>query len=176
LENDLVVEGEAVTPGGVEHAEIGISDGVIAEIRKSGVTGRRIDASGCLVFPGFIDAHVHLREPGWEKKEDFTTGSLAAIRGGVTTVLDMPNTPEPATSVQALRRKRELATRAAIEVLLYAGVTTSNLGSLRPMAELAVGFKIYLAKTTGSLIYPDGRLEEATRGYFGHWEAGCHSL
>ena len=161
MENDLVVEGEAVLPGGVEHAEIGIRDGVIAEIRKAGSKGRRIDASGCLVFPGFIDAHVHLREPGWERKEDFVTGSLAAARGGVTTVLDMPNTPEPATTVQALRRKKELASKATIEVLPYAGVTASNLGSLGALGELAVGFMFYLAKTTGSLVYPDERLREA---------------
>ncbi|HEV2137430.1 MAG TPA: amidohydrolase family protein [Nitrososphaerales archaeon] len=63
------------------------------------------------VFPGFIDAHVHLREPGWEYKEDFRTGSLAALHG-VTTAVDMPNNLVPTTTTttqSALDEKRRLA-------------------------------------------------------------------
>ena len=60
-------------------------------------------------LPGLIDTHVHLREPGATQKEDFETGTKAAIAGGYTTILDMPNNPEPTVSLEALDKKISLA-------------------------------------------------------------------
>jgi dihydroorotase len=96
MEHDLVVEGTVVGPEGLNSVEVGVSEGKIPEIRKQGLKGkRRISAGRSLILPGFVDVHVHMREPGWEWKEDFRSGSLAAIHGGVTTVVDMPNNPDP---------------------------------------------------------------------------------
>ena len=79
MDYDLVVEGRAVTPGGVRDVQIGVNGTRIAAIKRQGLRGtKRIDAMGCLIFPGFIDVHAHLREPGWEYKEDFTTGTKPA--------------------------------------------------------------------------------------------------
>ena len=158
---DLVVEGEAVLASGVEHAQIGIREGLIAEIKKSGLRGKMIDASGCLVFPGFIDPHVHLREPGWDKKEDFSRGSMAAIHGGVTTMFDMPNNPIPAATPETLRKKRRLAKQAPVDILFFGAVTPQNLHSLAEVKDLVVGYKIYLAETTGNILLPSELLPEA---------------
>ena len=65
-----------------------------------------IDCTGKFIFPGLIDVHVHFRDPGQTQKEDFSSGSKAAISGGVTTVFDMPNNIPPTTTVQNLEKKR----------------------------------------------------------------------
>ena len=76
--------------------DIYLEDGVITEIGEKlkikDKSDRVIDAKGCLVMPGLIDLHVHFRDPGQTQKEDIETGSRAAARGGVTTVVAMPNT------------------------------------------------------------------------------------
>ena len=68
-----------------------------------------IDASGCYLLPGVIDTHVHFRDPGLTHKGDFLSESKAAAAGGVTTVLDMPNTIPQTTSLEALKAKMEMA-------------------------------------------------------------------
>jgi dihydroorotase len=95
---DLIISnGTAFINGKFVQKDIAIEDGVISKI-GAGLSGSNtvganniIDATGLLVLPGLIDPHVHLREPGDTHKEDFKTGSRAAIAGGFTTVMDMPN-------------------------------------------------------------------------------------
>ncbi|MGD0396058.1 MAG: dihydroorotase family protein [Nitrososphaerales archaeon] len=163
MKHDLVVAGKVVSPVEVRETEIGISDGRIAEMKRQGLTGKRIIRAGrALIFPGFIDAHVHMREPGWEWKEDFRTGSEAAVHGGVTTVADMPNNPRPAISPALLREKARLASeKALVDVRLYGGISHKELDELRRISSLVVGFKLYLAKTTGNLTFPPSELERA---------------
>src|SRR3954449_8783233 len=86
--------------GETKQADILVENGVIAKIETNidAIVDRIVDAAGKLVSPGFIDLHVHLREPGGEKKETIATGTLAAARGGFTTIATMPNTrPVPDT-------------------------------------------------------------------------------
>jgi dihydroorotase len=163
MEHDLVVAGKVVSHDGVQEMEIGISDGKIAEMKRQGLAGARtIKAGRALIFPGFIDIHVHMREPGWEQKEDFRTGSEAAVHGGVTTVVDMPNNPRPATNLAALREKARLASKKAlVDVKLYGGVVYKELDELQKVSSLVVGYKLYLAKTTGNLTFPPSELEKA---------------
>ncbi len=163
MEHDLVVEGTVVGPEGPRSLEVGVSEGRISEIRKQGLKGRRrISAGRALIFPGFIDVHVHMREPGWEQKEDFRSGSLAALHGGVTTVVDMPNNPTPTTTPAALEEKRKLAeAKSLVDVRFYGGVTAGSLGTLDAIKDRVAGYKIYLAKTTGDLTFPSGELERA---------------
>src|SRR5208337_226712 len=156
MKHDLVVAGKVVSSSGVQEMEIGISDGKIAEMRRQGLEGTRVIKTGrALIFPGFIDIHVHMREPGWEQKEDFRTGSEAAVHGGVTTVVDMPNNPRPAIDLAVLREKARLASKKAlVDVRFYGGVVYEELDELGRISSLVVGYKLYLAKTTGNLTFP----------------------
>ena len=124
---------------------------VIQSLRlsKNGV-GHRIMTS--LRLPGLIDAHVHLREPGYEVKEDFHSGTAAALAGGVVTVLDMPNTTPPTATPELLAAKARLAqAKAVCDVGLFVGATTSHLDAYLPVAHRACGLKIYVSDTFGSL-------------------------
>src|SRR5690606_20839747 len=83
-----------------------------------------LDASGRHVLPGVIDVHVHFRDPGLTHKEDFLTGSAAAACGGVTTVLDMPNTVPPVNTAAALEQKRRaIEGRSYVDYGLYGAIT-----------------------------------------------------
>jgi dihydroorotase len=105
-----------------------------------------------LQLPGLIDVHVHLREPGGEQKEDMTSGSAAALAGGVTMVLDMPNTAPPIVSAETLAYKRRLAgDKALCDVGLYVGATETNAPDAAGLAGQAIGLKIYLDQTYGLL-------------------------
>lgn len=105
-----------------------------------------------LRLPGLVDAHVHLREPGYEHKENFYTGTAAALAGGVTTVLDMPNTnPPTATPEQFAEKARLAAAKAVCDVGLFVGATTTHVDAYLPIAEMACGLKIYVNDTFGSL-------------------------
>jgi carbamoyl-phosphate synthase/aspartate carbamoyltransferase/dihydroorotase len=103
-------------------------------------------------LPGLIDAHVHLREPGEEQKEDFTTGTAAALAGGVTAVLDMPNTKPPIVGADSLARKRELVARKALcDVGFFVGASSDNAPNCSAVAWQVVGLKVYLDQTHGPL-------------------------
>ncbi|MEX2548031.1 MAG: amidohydrolase family protein [Chloroflexota bacterium] len=108
---DLVVRnGTVVTSNRRREVDIGVIDGRIASIsRRGGLSGtgdEEIDATGHYVLPGVIDGHVQFREPGMEYKEDWMTGSRAAVMGGVTTVLDMPNTIPQTSTPEGARVKQ----------------------------------------------------------------------
>ncbi len=103
-------------------------------------------------LPGLVDAHVHLRQPGYEYKEDFFSGTAAALAGGVTTVLDMPNTnPPTATPEHLLAKARLAAAHAVCDVGLFVGATNSHADAYLPVAQQACALKIYVSDTFGSL-------------------------
>src|SRR5829696_9228346 len=104
-------------------------------------------------LPGLIDPHVHLRDPGAAHKEDFATGTRAALAGGFTLVLDMPNNPgDPTISPEALARKEASAEgRLACDVGLYYGATVGNAPTFGAVAGRVFGLKLYLDHTTGDL-------------------------
>ncbi len=105
-----------------------------------------------LRLPGLVDAHVHLREPGYEHKEDFYSGTVAALAGGVTTVLDMPNTQPPTATPERLQEKARLAAAKAVcDVGLFVGATNDLADAYLPAAPQACGLKIYVSDTFGSL-------------------------
>ena len=86
-----------------------------------------IDASGCLVMPGAVDVHVHLREPGFEKKETIKTGTLSAAKGGVTTIMPMPNLkPCPDDLDSVLLQKELLAKDSLVNAYPYGSVTVNE--------------------------------------------------
>lgn len=123
-----------------------------------------------LRLPGLIDVHVHLREPGGEHKEDFTSGSAAALAGGVTMLLDMPNTSPPVVDVETLALKRRLATSKVVcDVGFYLGASESNAAEVAGLARQAAGLKIYLDQTYGPL---QMRNLAALLDHFRTWPAG----
>ncbi len=167
---DLVVRGGTlVSPEGRTRGGVAIDGGVIVAVGADDAlpTAREtVDASGRHVIPGVIDAHVHFREPGLEYKEDWQTGSAAAACGGVTTVLEMPNTRPPTATVDALKLKQERAAQKAhVDYGIYGLLGQDNLGELPALAEHGViGFKCYMGETVGSIPSPDdGAMLEAFR-------------
>jgi dihydroorotase-like cyclic amidohydrolase len=104
-------------------------------------------------LPGLIDPHVHLRDPGATHKEDFLTGTRAALAGGFTMVIDMPNNPgAPVISPEALVSKAETArVKVVCDVGLYYGATPHNMSTYHQVASQVFGLKLYLDHTTGDL-------------------------
>jgi dihydroorotase-like cyclic amidohydrolase len=108
-------------------------------------------------LPGLIDPHVHLRDPGATHKEDFTSGTRAALAGGFTALLDMPNNPgDPTISPEALARKAESAEgRLACDVGFFYGATPGNAATFEQVPPGVFGLKLYLDHTTGDLKIED---------------------
>lgn len=109
-----------------------------------------------LVLPGLADVHTHLRVPGGEHKEDFQTGTAAALAGGITTILAMPNTSPPLATpevIHATYKQAQADTRC--ELGLFAGASPEHIEHLPALAPYAVALKIYLNDTFGSLRVED---------------------
>ena len=113
-------------------------------------------------FPGFIDVHVHLREPGATHKEDFYTGSRAAIKGGFTHILDMPNNPMPTITDQRLAEKVLLSKKALCDIGFHFGTNGKNTEEFSKVADSPriFGLKIYCNHTTGEMLIEDLALLE----------------
>jgi dihydroorotase len=147
---ELVIRGGLVyVPGGPVAADVLVRDGVVAEVAggASAPDAEVVDATGLWVLPGAIDAHVHSRDPGFPEKEDFGSLTAAAAAGGVTTVLDMPNTLPAVENAAVFAEKIELASsRAVVDFglwgLLGARSSTEDLEGL--VAAGVVGFKAFL--------------------------------
>ena len=163
VKNGTLVSSEAVYP-----ADVAVSAGVFVAIAAPGglalEAAEVYDVAGQYVLPGVIDGHVHFREPGLEYKEDFGSGSRAAVMGGVTTVIDMPNTLPTTSTPELVENKRRLAeAKSYCDFGLLGLVVQENVDQLRPMAHAGVvGYKCFLGETIGNIPAPDdGMLLEA---------------
>ena len=138
--------GRVVDSRGERIADVAVQGGVVVEVGEQLTSGRTIDASGCVVAPGFVDLHAHLREPGKEEAETIETGSRAGAKGGYTALVAMPNTDPPQDSVAVIDFVREQGKRAGLlEVVPSGCITLGRQGeTLAPMAELAAaGVRIF---------------------------------
>lgn len=150
----IVKNARIVSSKGITEADILIEGEWIKKIAKSRMNEKGeevIDASGLLALPGLIDAHVHLRDPGATHKEDFYTGTCAALAGGVTTVLDMPNNNPPTTTVKALKEKQGIALEKAVcDFDFHFGAETNNFNEIMKASPRSL--KMFLGSTTGNLL------------------------
>ena len=145
-ERMVLQSGRVVDSRGERVADVAVQGGVVVEVGEQLTSGRTIDASGCVVAPGFVDLHAHLREPGKEEAETIETGSRAGAKGGYTALVAMPNTDPPQDSVAVIDFVREQGKRAGlVEVVPSGCITLGRQGeTLAPMAELAAaGVRIF---------------------------------
>ncbi|RLF33991.1 MAG: hypothetical protein DRM98_01390 [Thermoplasmata archaeon] len=151
---DLSVEGKAYINGTFEQCCIGVENGKIVEIKKILKADEHFDFGSKLILPAGVDIHVHFRDPGMTYKEDFYTGSLAAVFGGISCVFDMPNNIPPADNVKCLDDKINIGRRkSVVDFGLFAGVTNNNIEELERMSKKCNGFKIYLGSSMLSLLF-----------------------
>jgi len=154
---DLIIrDGTIVRSSGRLVADIAIQDGKIAYVggNPAGKAKEEISAIGRFVMPGVIDTHVHFRDPGHPAKESWSTGSREAVRGGVTTVLDMPNTSPPTLDAETVASK--LANASANSVVNFGVWVGASAESIPRISDLwdsgqVCGTKIFMGSSTGAL-------------------------
>ena len=155
----LIRNGVLVLTQGLERLDIRVRNEIIVEIAQDLTSEHNehvVDASGLLVLPGFIDSHVHFRDPGAPHKEDFLSGTQAALAGGVTTILDMPNTQPPTASRAYLDEKiTRASTKAVVDYGLYFGATDTNIEEAAIVSHKVAALKLYMGSSTGSLLVTD---------------------
>jgi len=130
--------GEVVDATGRRRADVKVRNGVVVEVGED-LDGRRVlDADGCVVAPGLVDLHTHLREPGREEAETVETGARAAALGGYTAVVAMPNTEPAIDTAGVVRQVLEAGARSCCDVRVAGAITVDRAGTqLAPMAEMA---------------------------------------
>ncbi|MCQ2127250.1 MAG: dihydroorotase [Bacteroidaceae bacterium] len=167
----LIKNAKAVDEGQIFEADVYINDGIISDMVRladrgpaspmSG-NGRQaaevIDAKGKYLIPGIIDEHVHFREPGLTHKADISTESRAAVAGGVTSFMDMPNTMPQTTTRQLLEEKFALASQESLaNYSFYLGATNDNMAELLSIDTSRVcGIKLFMGSSTGNMLVDDG--------------------
>ena len=164
--SDLVIKNSKLIGKDGEYS-IGVDEGKITEISRGNLTGDKvIDIKSNYLLPGFIDPHVHFRDPGLVQKEDFKTGSLAAAHGGFATVIDMPNTLPKTNTYKALKDKINIAkSKSSVNFYLQAG--HNSLDEMTKMMELnPISFKVFMDLETDEnleeIFQKLGKLKETT--------------
>jgi dihydroorotase len=158
----LIRGGMVIDATGSRRADVLVRDGRIADVADGidppkGKKARTLDADGCLVAPGLVDLHAHLRQPGREEAETVETASRAAALGGYTAVVAMPNTDPAIDSAGVVREVLELGRDALCQVAVAGAITVGRSGErLAPMGEMAaLGVRLFTDDGAG---VQDGRL------------------
>ena len=160
MTSTLIVNARLVNEGREFDGDLRFADGLITEI-GSGLSARDgeqvIDAAGRRLLPGMIDDQVHFREPGMEYKADIASESAAAVAGGLTSFMDMPNTSPPTLDAAALEDKyARAAGRARANHGFYMGASNDNLEAVRAIDPRATpGLKVFMGASTGNMLVDD---------------------
>jgi len=160
MPDTLIVNARLVNEGREFDGDLRISGARIAEIGQ-GLPARGnetvIDAHGRRLLPGMIDDQVHFREPGMEYKADIATESAAAVAGGLTSFMDMPNTRPPTLDAGALEDKyRRAEGRSRANYGFYMGASNDNLEAIRAIDPRATpGVKVFMGASTGNMLVDD---------------------
>ncbi|MDY6764357.1 MAG: dihydroorotase [Halobacteria archaeon] len=150
-----IKNGRVFHKGRLRDVELLIRRGKISEVAKSVDADRTIDAEGRTVLPGAIDAHVHFRDPGATHKEDWKSGSKSAAAGGVTTVVDQPNTSPPTVNGRGFDQKRELAEeKSIVDFGINGGVTRDWVPEELLSRPLTAFGEVFMADSTGEMGIP----------------------
>ncbi len=141
----VVKGGSVIDHTGERTADVVVDEGRIVAVGPDLSGDRVLDASGCVVAPGFVDLHTHLRQPGAEEAETIETGGWAAVRGGFTAVVAMPNTDPPIDCSAVVQEVLLLGRRAPCDVYASGAITVARAGArLAPMAEMAaLGVRLF---------------------------------
>ena len=152
--DDEFVAGYVVTDGDeIKQVAAGMPDSSLMDACDS-----RIDAQGAMLMPGVIDTHVHFREPGLTHKASIASESRAAVAGGVTSFIDMPNVVPPTVTIEALEDKWDLAAKDSIaNYSFYIGATAANTDMLIHDIDYTrvPGVKVFLGSSTGGMLVDD---------------------
>ena len=162
---DVVIKnGTLVLPSGLWEGSLIIDEGKIIGIMKSSEpkADRVVDAAGRFILPGMVDMHVHLRDPGNPERENFESGTRAAAAGGVTTVMDMPNTIPATVTVKAFEEKKAIVgKKSLVDFGLVAGAGEVPEEELRGLANAgAVAFKSFMIARFKELAADDWQLRK----------------
>ena len=155
----ILKDSQVVMPSRIIRADILIEDDKIAkiapQIADSGA--EEIDCHELVSLPGLIDAHVHFRDPGMPQKATIYSESRAAVLGGVTSFMDMPNTMPPTVDEASLNGKKATAARDSLaNYAFYLGATPDNIEEVKKADPKTVaGIKVYMGSTTGNLLLDD---------------------
>jgi dihydroorotase len=153
----LIRNAQLVNEGKVYHADVLIKNGIIEKIDTNGIAmaaDRVIDATGLYLLPGAIDDQVHFREPGLTYKGEIYTEAKAAVAGGVTSFMEMPNTVPAATTLELLEQKYTRASQCSLaNYSFFIGTTNTNLDELLKVDERNIcGVKIFMGSSTGDML------------------------
>ncbi len=150
----IIKNGIVVNEGAMEQRDLFVHDGRLVESSATLRAPQEFEADGCYVLPGVIDTHVHFRDPGFPAKADFATESRAALAGGVTSVIDMPNTNPQTTTLEFLEEKEQMAARkSAVNYGFMLGATNDNIEQLLKIDPLRyAAIKLFLGSSTGNML------------------------
>ncbi|MDY6288477.1 MAG: dihydroorotase [Bacteroidales bacterium] len=150
----IIKNGIVVNEGAMEQRDLFVHDGRLVESSATLRAPQEFEADGCYVLPGVIDTHVHFRDPGFPAKADFATESRAALAGGVTSVIDMPNTNPQTTTLELLEEKEQMAARkSAVNYGFMLGATNDNIEQLLKIDPLRyAAIKLFLGSSTGNML------------------------
>lgn len=166
IKQTLIKNAKIVNEGTIFEGDILIENDIIKEINESiGAKSsdlKVIDAEGSYVLPGMIDDQVHFREPGLTHKANIETESKAAIAGGITSFIEMPNTNPQTTTVEKLEEKFEMARKSAYANYSFMfGGTNDNLDEiLKVDTKTVAGLKLFLGSSTGNMLVDDPEIIE----------------
>ncbi len=154
-----------IIDGNEEIRDILAENGKIAAIEKNieGNYENVIDACGNYVLPGIIDPHVHMRDPGMTHKEDFTTGSMACAKGGITLFFDMPNTVPNTITKEALEdKKKEMKNKSYVDYAFwFGGSRADNHEAVKSVQNEVIGTKVFMNVSTGNMLVEDEKVLES---------------
>ena len=152
--NYIIKNGTVVNEGTLQACDLYIHDGKFVEDGSRLKEPQIFDATGCYILPGIIDTHVHFRDPGFPEKADFASESRAALAGGVTSVIDMPNTNPQTTTLAELEAKEQIAAqKSAVNYAFMIGATNDNISQLLNIpTERYAAIKLFLGSSTGNML------------------------
>lgn len=161
-----ILNARMINEGAELHGELLIRDGRIEAVGASVPTvsgADEVDAGGRLLMPGMIDDQVHFREPGYEHKADFYTESRAAVAGGITSYMEMPNSnPQTVTRDALVDKHARAKDRSLANYGFYLGATNDNLEEIKRVDHaLACGIKVFMGASTGNMLVDDEAVLEA---------------